>query len=79
MNPNCFQCKHLQIRPAGNFPYICRRYGFESSRYTMPSMIVLEAVGSYCLGFEEKDTMPEKRPALKFIDLEKGENFDESI
>lgn len=79
MNPNCFECRHLLIRPAGTFPYVCRRYGFESSRFTMPSLIVLEAVGSFCLGFEPKEVPAEKAPILKFVDPEKGENIDESV
>lgn len=79
MNPNCFQCQHLLIRPASPFPYVCRKYGFESSRFTMPSLIVLESVGSYCLAYEPKVIFEEKAPSLKVVDLERGELFDQSI
>ena len=45
----------------------------------MPSLIVLESVGSFCLGFEPKEVPAEKAPILKFVDPEKGENVDESV
>ncbi len=46
---------------------------------SMPSLVVFEAVGSFCLGFEPKEEAESPQPKIRFVDPEKGENFDESV
>jgi hypothetical protein len=50
--PNCFKCKYFYITWDKNFPNGCRIYGIKTRH--IPSVVVLQATGEGCLGFDEK-------------------------
>ena len=56
--PECRRCQHAYITYESATPHGCRAFGFKSAR--PPSIVVLEASGQPCSGFEAKGNAPPK-------------------
>lgn len=50
---DCMKCIHFAVTWEPNSPKSCKLYGFKSAR--MPSLVVLQASGVPCMGFERKE------------------------
>jgi len=58
--PNCFRCRHFEVRHDPAWPYGCRAFDFRSR--ALPSQEVQRSSGAPCQGFEPRDPTPRPPP-----------------